>query len=117
LSRHNFLSSNFDFQFQSHHQHYLHFAELIMDDLLALMEDDQPCEAEEPTITRKSDRVETVAMTRTSVSSKPLVPVVTPVLALSSSRAEASIDAKLGIRMINRKIGSIDLLDLVSTNP
>lgn len=87
-----------------------------MDDLLALMEDDQPCEME-VTATRKLDRVETVATTRRSVPSKPSVPVVTPVLASSSSRAEASIDAKIGIRMINRKIGSIDLLDLVSANP
>ena len=36
---------------------------------------------------------------------------------MSSTSVEASVDDRLGIRMLNRNISSIDLLDLLSTNP
>lgn len=88
-----------------------------MDDLLALMEDEQPDEVQQKPSHRPKEvaAVVTIEKSRTSSSLPRTRAIVTP-CASSSSRAEASIDAKLGIRMIKRKIGSIDLLDLVSTN-
>lgn len=88
-----------------------------MDDLLALMGNDQPDEVERNPTPRRKEVSEAVAITKSRISSSvsSLHVIVTP-SSSSSSRAEASIDAKLGIRMFKRKIGSIDLLDLVSTN-
>lgn len=94
-----------------------------MDDLLALMEDDEPQELEQSSAPRRHEEAQR--------STKPASAKVTPPTGKRPnrptpptrqsvpplSRAEAGVDAKLGIRMLNRKIGSIDLLDLMSSNP
>jgi minichromosome maintenance protein 10 len=89
-----------------------------MDDLLALMGDDQSNEVEQDPTPQKQKVSEAVSITKARISSSmPRSRAIATPCPSSSSRAEASIDAKLGIRMFKRKIGSIDLLDLVSTNP
>ena len=74
------------------------FSSAPMDDLLALMEDN-PSQEEQPFVSsppRKSSR------TVTPPHAKP---------------ADVGVDNRLGIRMLNRNMSSMDLLDLISSNP
>jgi rubrerythrin len=76
-----------------------------MDDLLALMEDN-PSQEEQPFVSsppRKSTRIVTPPNDRRNgASTKP---------------ADVGVDNRLGIRMLNRNMSSMDLLDLISSNP
>ena len=95
--------------------------ELNMDDLLALMEDDKPDELQRiPTRAREEGKPARRREEAAAIGIKPKKKYPSqqrPPPPPSTSRAEASVDAKIGIRMIKRMIGSIDLLDLLSTNP
>ena len=89
-----------------------------MDDLLALMDDHQTDEVVDTSIYREREPLERIRNSKTSSSPPQSLSQGIPISRASiSSGAEANIDTKLGIRMLNRKIGSIDLLELVSSNP
>lgn len=97
-----------------------------MDDLLALMEDDPPEEPElkpEHKVIANDTPRRKEAVERAHIAAKPAAASSSkrcPSHTLTKSRtsqAEISIDARLGIRMLKRKIGSIDLIDIMASNP
>jgi rubrerythrin len=82
-----------------------------MDDLLALMEDN-PSPEKQPFVSsppRKSSRVVTPPNDRRNFAST--------TTATNAKPADVGVDNRLGIRMLNRNMSSMDLLDLISSNP
>jgi minichromosome maintenance protein 10 len=95
-----------------------------MDELLALMGESCPDDAKE-NIVKTSNKSQTKAK---DVRQRQDRPVLSTVPATSSTPAfhkptpfhnptETAVDEKVGIRMTNRIISSLDLLDLISENP
>jgi hypothetical protein len=95
----------------------------MMEDLLALIEN-HACEKDkDETVKRSSENL--ISIPLFNVKEKPKIvkdvivdsSVTSKINQASPSGVENAVDAKLSIRMLNRKIGSIDLMDLLSTSP
>ena len=95
-----------------------------MDELLALMEESIPEEALDTSSVRNPKRNESevtkrsVSLNRSTSSDSKTHPDLDRIRSIApQGLAEASIDDKLGIRMIKRRISSIELTDLVASHP
>jgi minichromosome maintenance protein 10 len=87
-----------------------------MDNLLTLMEDN-PLQEEHPFVSSPPRRESSRAVTpprdgRTSASRS-----TTTATATTAKPSDVGVDNRLGIRMLNRNMSSVDLLDLISSNP
>ena len=103
-----------------------------MDELLALMEDSgeedsltasspyQPLVGTEEEKSNATDRISTSRHRPSLENAHPTLTTSQTTVVNTTTcqgRAEASIDDRLGIRMIKRQISSIDLMDLVASHP